>query len=76
MNQTHPTIPIDLVLCFLLRTTRFELGLYIQVVDRQTIREVLNGILHTILFHRLFGTIKPKTLEVLDVTMVFLGYRL
>jgi hypothetical protein len=26
--------------------------------------------LHSILFHRLFGTIKPQTFEVLDVTMV------
>ncbi|KAF4578273.1 hypothetical protein EYR40_001566 [Pleurotus pulmonarius] len=39
------------------------------ILDRQTARDVLNGILHAILFHRLFGTIKPKTLEVLDVTM-------
>jgi autophagy-related protein 101 len=40
------------------------------IVDRSTVKEVLNGMLHTILFHRLFGTIKPKTFEVLDVTMV------
>lgn len=26
--------------------------------------------LHSILFHRLFGTVKPQTFEVLDVTMV------
>ncbi|KAL4260338.1 ATG101 family protein [Pleurotus pulmonarius] len=39
------------------------------ILDRQTARDVLNGILHAILFHRLFGTVKPKTLEVLDVTM-------
>ena len=33
-------------------------------------RDVLHGVLHSILFHRLFGTIKPQTFEVLDVTMV------
>ncbi|KNZ77901.1 hypothetical protein J132_03177 [Termitomyces sp. J132] len=26
--------------------------------------------LHSVLFHRLFGTVKPQTFEVLDVTMV------
>lgn len=39
------------------------------VLDRFTAKEVLTAILHSILFHRLFGTVKPKTLEVLDVTM-------
>ena len=31
--------------------------------------------LHSILFHRLFGTVKPKTFEVLDVTMVRVCFR-
>ncbi|TDL19377.1 DUF1649-domain-containing protein [Rickenella mellea] len=39
------------------------------VLDRLTTKEVLRAVLHAILFHRLFGTIKPKTIEVLDVTM-------
>ncbi|ESK88730.1 duf1649 domain protein [Moniliophthora roreri MCA 2997] len=39
------------------------------VLDRFTAKEVLTAILHSILFHRLFGTVKPKTIEVLDVTM-------
>ncbi|KAF5349564.1 hypothetical protein D9756_008829 [Leucocoprinus leucothites] len=39
------------------------------VLDRQTIKDVLSGILHSILFHRLFGLIKPQIFEVLDVTM-------
>ncbi|EEB91888.1 hypothetical protein MPER_09683 [Moniliophthora perniciosa FA553] len=39
-----------------------------QVLDRFTAKEVLTAILHSILFHRLFGTVKPKTIEVLDVT--------
>ncbi|KAJ7579066.1 autophagy-related protein [Mycena floridula] len=39
------------------------------ILDRLTTKDVLTGILHCILFHRLFGTVKPKTLEVLDVTM-------
>ncbi|CAK5279041.1 unnamed protein product [Mycena citricolor] len=39
------------------------------VLDRNTTREVLNGVLHAILFHRLFGLVKPQTFEVLDVTL-------
>ncbi|KAF5348351.1 hypothetical protein D9758_010945 [Tetrapyrgos nigripes] len=39
------------------------------VLDRSSTREVLQAMLHAILFHRLFGTVKPKTFEVLDVTM-------
>jgi autophagy-related protein 101 len=41
-----------------------------QVLDRHTTKDVLCAILHSILFHRLFGTVKPRTVEVLDVTMV------
>jgi hypothetical protein len=40
--------------------------------DRHTTKEVLGAILHSILFHRLFGTVKPQIFEVLDVTMVSL----
>lgn len=40
-------------------------------MERRTAKEVLHAILHSILFHRLFGTIKPQTFEVLDVTMVY-----
>ncbi|KAJ3520253.1 hypothetical protein NMY22_g12835 [Coprinellus aureogranulatus] len=39
------------------------------ILDRVYTKEVLHGVLHSILFHRLFGTIKPQTIEVLDVTM-------
>ncbi|KAF8237014.1 DUF1649-domain-containing protein [Tricholoma matsutake] len=39
------------------------------ILDRQTTKDVLRGVLHSILFHRLFGTVKPQTFEVLDVTM-------
>jgi len=39
------------------------------VLDRQNTREILRALLHAVLFHRLFGTIKPQTFEVLDVTM-------
>jgi len=41
-----------------------------QVLDRRNAKEVLHAILHAILFHRLFGTVKPQTFEVLDVTVV------
>lgn len=48
-----------------------------QTLDRHNAKEVLNAILHSILFHRLFGTVKPQTFEVLDVTMVrFIGLAL
>ncbi|KIK37116.1 hypothetical protein CY34DRAFT_810651 [Suillus luteus UH-Slu-Lm8-n1] len=39
------------------------------ILDRHSAKEVLTTILHSILFHRLFGTVKPQTFEVLDVTM-------
>lgn len=41
-----------------------------QVLDRLQTKDVLRAVLHSILFHRLFGTVKSKTFEVLDVTMV------
>ena len=41
-----------------------------QALERHTAQEVLRAVLHSILFHRLFGTVKPQTFEVLDVTMV------
>ncbi|KAI0652745.1 hypothetical protein C8Q79DRAFT_939193 [Trametes meyenii] len=40
-----------------------------QVLDRLQTKEVLRAVLHAVLFHRLFGTVKPRTFEVLDVTM-------
>ena len=43
-----------------------------QVLDRQTTKDVLRAVLHSILFHRLFGTVKPMVFEVFDVTMVCL----
>ncbi|CAL1708419.1 unnamed protein product [Somion occarium] len=39
------------------------------VLDRHTTKEVLRAVLHSILFHRLFGIVKPQTYDVLDVTM-------
>jgi len=39
------------------------------VLDRSNTRDVLRGVLHAILFHRLFGTVKARDFEVLDVTM-------
>jgi len=38
-------------------------------LDRRTAQEALQAILYAILFHRLFGTVKPQTFEVLDITM-------
>ena len=42
----------------------------VQVLDRQQTKEVLRGVLHAVLFHRLFGTVRPRTFDVLDVAMV------
>ncbi|KAH7880896.1 autophagy-related protein [Lentinula edodes] len=39
------------------------------ILDRVTIKDVLHAILDAILFHRLFGTVKPTTREVFGVTM-------
>ena len=40
------------------------------MLERRTSRDVLTAVLHSILFHRLFGTVKPDVREVLDITMV------
>jgi len=68
MNSTHPVVTIDIVSneCVL---SFFSLSEIVQVLDRHTTKEVLRAVLHAILFHRLFGTVKPQTFEVLDVTM-------
>ncbi|RPD54505.1 DUF1649-domain-containing protein [Lentinus tigrinus ALCF2SS1-7] len=39
------------------------------VLDRLQTKDILRAVLHSILFHRLFGTVKPITFEVVDVTM-------
>ncbi|KZT02074.1 uncharacterized protein LAESUDRAFT_763182 [Laetiporus sulphureus 93-53] len=39
------------------------------VLDRLTAKEALRAVLHSVLFHRLFGTVKEQSHEVLDVTM-------
>jgi len=70
-NATHPKITIDLVRSSIYPFLASQLiHSSSQVLDRLTTKDVLRGILHSILFHRLFGTVKPQTFEVLDVTMV------
>lgn len=66
-GSTHPTITIDLVSSLVLESVPSS---QIQILDRHTTKDVLRAVLHSILFHRLFGTVKPRTFEVLDVTMV------
>ncbi|EPQ59946.1 DUF1649-domain-containing protein [Gloeophyllum trabeum ATCC 11539] len=39
------------------------------VLDRRSTTEVLSAVLHAILFHRLFGTVKPTTFQVQDITI-------
>ena len=71
MDEPHPIITIDLV-CPSRGYVAWLLNglLKAQVLDRHLTKDVLRAILHAILFHRLFGTVKPKTFEILDVTMV------
>jgi len=37
-------------------------------LERAVARDVLRALLHSILFHRLFGTVHPRCVDVLDVT--------
>jgi hypothetical protein len=69
-DDVHPVITIDLVQQFLLSFRSHSNQQLSQILDRQTTKDVIRGVLHSILFHRLFGTVKPQTFEVLDVTMV------
>ena len=74
MNSTHATVTIDIVSSlFFLTNYLCRLNTCVQILDRQNTREILCALLHAILFHRLFGTIRPQTFEVLDVTMVRLS---
>lgn len=41
-----------------------------QTLDKGLVKDVMGAILHAILFHRLFGSVHPRTFEVLDVTFV------
>ncbi|KAG0306789.1 hypothetical protein BGZ98_001702 [Dissophora globulifera] len=38
-------------------------------VERVLLKEALRAILHTILFHRVFANIKPKDMDILDLTI-------
>ena len=71
MNM-HATITIDIVRLLHRQESPILLTPLhsTQILDRQNTREILRALLHAILFHRLFGTIKSQTFEVLDVTMV------
>ncbi|CAD6439973.1 7a276fee-3830-484c-8464-967b71f1d0b8 [Sclerotinia trifoliorum] len=40
--------------------------------DPSSVREVIRGILHTIFFHRFFPSIRPKTRDVLDMTLPYM----
>ncbi|KAL9120494.1 MAG: hypothetical protein Q9187_002947 [Circinaria calcarea] len=39
--------------------------------DPTSIKDIVRGILHTIFFHRYFPTLRPSTIEVLDLTLPF-----
>ncbi|KAF9190231.1 hypothetical protein BGZ50_000338 [Haplosporangium sp. Z 11] len=38
-------------------------------VERSLLKDALRAILHTILFHRVFANIKPKDMDILDLTI-------
>jgi len=39
--------------------------------DPSSVKDVVRGILHTIFFHRFFPSIRPKTRDILDLTLPF-----
>ncbi|KAI4865287.1 DUF1649-domain-containing protein [Hypoxylon rubiginosum] len=39
--------------------------------DPASVRDVVRGILHTIFFHRFFPSVRPRSREVLDITLPF-----
>ncbi|MCJ1481836.1 hypothetical protein MMC06_001995 [Schaereria dolodes] len=41
--------------------------------DPTSVKDVVRGILHTIFFHRYFPTIRPTTMEILDLTLPFVA---
>ncbi|MCJ1289953.1 hypothetical protein MMC34_001487 [Xylographa carneopallida] len=41
--------------------------------DPTSIKDVVQGILHTIFFHRYFPSLRPSTIEVLDLTLPFVA---
>ncbi|KAH7100933.1 DUF1649-domain-containing protein [Auriculariales sp. MPI-PUGE-AT-0066] len=70
----YATPPLDLRSSVLPRAHGMDAGqqplVTLQVTaDRVHGREILRGLLHAVLFHRLLGIIKPATIEVLDVTI-------
>lgn len=70
--QQQPTITIDIVSLTDLRMTATNDGrIHCQVFDRNQARDALRALLHAILFHRLFGIVKPQKFDVLDVTFVW-----
>ncbi|OAA56649.1 DUF1649 domain containing protein [Niveomyces insectorum RCEF 264] len=42
-------------------------------VDPSSVRDVVRGILHTIFFHRFFPAVRPRTRDVLDLTLPYLA---
>jgi hypothetical protein len=39
-------------------------------VERSYLKDALRAILHTVLFHRVFANIKPRDMDILDLTIV------
>ncbi|MCJ1337469.1 hypothetical protein MMC09_002751 [Bachmanniomyces sp. S44760] len=39
--------------------------------DAVSVKDIVRGILHTIFFHRYFPTLRPSTIEVLDLTLPY-----
>ncbi|KAG9064658.1 hypothetical protein KI688_002916 [Linnemannia hyalina] len=38
-------------------------------VERSYLKDALRAILHTVLFHRVFANIKPRDMDILDLTI-------
>ena len=44
--------------------------IHLKVLDRPQSKDVIKALLHAVLFHRLFGIVKPQTFEIQDTTFV------
>ncbi|KAF7295875.1 hypothetical protein HMN09_01131100 [Mycena chlorophos] len=72
MTSTQPTITIDLVRP---HTSPSPNSHPHKILTKENAQPVLQATLHSILFHRLFGPLKPQTFDVLDAQVTMPGVK-
>ncbi|KAF7295817.1 hypothetical protein HMN09_01124600 [Mycena chlorophos] len=72
MTSTQPTITIDLVRP---HTSPSFNSHPRKILTKENAQPVLQATLHSILFHRLFGPLKPQTFDVLDAQVTMPGVK-